>query len=34
MMGQWALYEDGWLLSTKVNRAPWQAFGVGQPGSA
>jgi hypothetical protein len=27
MMGQWALYSDGWLLSTKVNRAPWQAFG-------
>ena len=27
MMGQWALYHDGWLLSTKVNRAPWEAFG-------
>jgi arylsulfatase len=27
MMGQWALYNDGWLLSTKVNRAPWEAFG-------
>lgn len=27
MMGQWALYEDGWLLSTKVDRAPWDAFG-------
>ena len=26
MMGQWALYHDGWILSTKVNRAPWQAF--------
>ncbi len=26
MMGQWALYHDGWLLSTKANRAPWQAF--------
>jgi arylsulfatase len=26
MMGQWALYHDGWLLSTKVNRAPWEAF--------
>ena len=26
MMGQWALYHDGWLLSTKVNRAPWDAF--------
>jgi arylsulfatase A-like enzyme len=22
MMGQWALYHEGWLLSTKVNRAP------------
>jgi arylsulfatase len=28
MMGQWALYHEGWLLSTKVNRAPWDAFGV------
>jgi arylsulfatase A-like enzyme len=27
MFGQWALYEDGWMLSTKVNRAPWEAFG-------
>jgi hypothetical protein len=27
MMGQWALYHEGWLLSTKVNRAPWDAFG-------
>jgi arylsulfatase len=26
MMGQWAMYHDGWLLSTKVNRAPWDAF--------
>jgi len=26
MMGQWALYHDGWLMSTKVDRAPWQAF--------
>ena len=31
MMGQWALYEDGWLLSTKANRAPWQAFGAANP---
>ena len=31
MMGQWALYNDGWLLSTKVNRAPWQAFGPANP---
>ncbi|MCC7328153.1 MAG: arylsulfatase [Burkholderiales bacterium] len=28
MMGQWALYDEGWLLSTKVDRAPWQAFGA------
>ena len=27
MMGQWALYDDGWFLSTQVNRAPWDAFG-------
>ncbi|PTX95123.1 arylsulfatase [Spartobacteria bacterium LR76] len=27
MMGQWSIYDDGWLLSTKVNRAPWDAFG-------
>lgn len=31
MFGQWALYEDGWLLSTKVNRAPWDAFGPPNP---
>jgi arylsulfatase len=31
MMGQWALYQDGWLLSTKVNRAPWDAFGPANP---
>ena len=31
MMGQWALYDDGWLLSTQVNRAPWQAFGPANP---
>ncbi len=31
MMGQWALYHEGWLLSTKVNRAPWEAFGVANP---
>jgi len=28
IMGQYSLYHEGWLLSTKVNRAPWQAFGV------
>jgi arylsulfatase A-like enzyme len=26
MMGEWAIYHDGWLMSTKANRAPWQAF--------
>jgi arylsulfatase A-like enzyme/LysM repeat protein len=31
MLGQWALYDDGWLLSTKVNRAPWEAFGAANP---
>lgn len=31
MMGQWALYDEGWMLSTKVNRAPWQAFGPANP---
>ena len=31
MMGQWALYKDGWFLSTKVNRAPWEAFGPANP---
>jgi arylsulfatase A-like enzyme len=28
MMGQWALYHEGWLLSTKVNRAPWEITGA------
>ncbi len=31
MMGQWALYHEGWLLSTAVNRAPWEAFGAANP---
>ncbi len=31
MMGQYALYHDGWVLSTKVNRAPWEAFGAANP---
>ncbi|MBS0321762.1 MAG: arylsulfatase [Proteobacteria bacterium] len=31
MMGQWALYDDGWMISTKVNRAPWEAFGPANP---
>jgi hypothetical protein len=25
------LYNEGWLLSTKVNRAPWEAFGAANP---
>jgi len=31
MFGQWALYHEGWMLSTKVNRAPWEAFGPANP---
>jgi arylsulfatase len=31
MMGQWAMYQDGWLLATEVNRAPWDAFGQPNP---
>lgn len=31
MMGQWGLYHEGWFLSTKVNRAPWEAFGAANP---
>jgi len=31
MFGQWALYHEGWLLSTEVNRAPWEVFGVANP---
>lgn len=31
MFGQWALYHEGWLLATKVNRAPWEAFGAPNP---
>jgi arylsulfatase len=31
MMGQYMLYHEGWLLSTKVNRAPWEAFGPANP---
>ncbi len=31
MMGQWAVYHDGWLMSTKVDRAPWEAFGPANP---
>jgi arylsulfatase len=28
MMGQWALYHEGWMLSTAVNRAPWEVYGA------
>ena len=28
MMGQWALYHEGWMLSTQVNRAPWEVYGA------
>jgi arylsulfatase len=31
MMGQWALYHEGWLMSTKVNRAPWEGFSAANP---
>jgi arylsulfatase A-like enzyme len=31
MMGQWALYHEGWLLSTKVDRVPWDAFSPANP---
>ncbi len=27
MLGQWAMYHEGWLMSTKVDRAPWDVFG-------
>jgi arylsulfatase len=31
MFGQWALYHEGWMLSTKVNRAPWDVMGAPNP---
>jgi hypothetical protein len=31
MMGQWSIYHEGWLMSTKVDRAPWEAFGAANP---
>lgn len=31
MMGDHAIYKDGWILSTKVKRAPWEAFGPANP---
>jgi arylsulfatase len=30
-MGDHAVYKDGWMLSTKVKRAPWDAFGPANP---
>ncbi len=29
MLGDHALYHDGWILSTKVMRAPWESSGAG-----
>jgi len=31
MMGQYALYKDGWVMSTKAQRPPWDAFGPANP---
>jgi arylsulfatase len=31
MMGDHAIYHEGWLLSTKVIRPPWEAFGPANP---
>jgi arylsulfatase len=31
MMGDHAIYHEGWLLSTKVVRPPWEAFGAANP---
>jgi arylsulfatase len=31
MFGDHAIYQDGWILSTKVKRAPWEAFGPANP---
>ena len=31
MMGDHAIYDHGWLLSTKVIRPPWEAFGAANP---
>ena len=31
MMGDHSIYHDGWLLSTKVIRPPWEAFGPANP---
>ncbi len=34
MMGDHAIYHDGWMLSTKVIRPPWEAFGAANPDPA
>ena len=31
MMGDHSIYHEGWLLSTKVIRPPWEAFGAANP---
>ncbi len=31
MFGDHAIYHEGWLLSTKVIRPPWEAFGAANP---
>jgi len=31
MMGDHAIYHEGWLASTKVKRAPWDAFSAANP---
>jgi len=31
MFGQWAIYHEGWMLSTEVNRAPWEVYGPANP---
>jgi arylsulfatase len=31
MMGDHAIYHDGWIASTKVIRPPWDAFGAANP---
>jgi arylsulfatase len=31
MFGDHAIYKDGWMLSTKVIRPPWEAFGPANP---
>ena len=31
MFGDHSIYQDGWLLSTKVIRPPWEAFGAANP---